>query len=160
MDLSPREKASRQVEWVQRDRAAAGLAWGWAAFGAKATAGRETCFPGGSDSKESACNAGDAGSIPGLERSPGEGNGNPMDRGAVGSQSRTQLSDWHFHFLSECIEARKAEMYLLCCKFSIKSHCKKTDTRNFICEFWKINFLISKFKPFCFQKSGINVGLK
>ena len=46
--------------------------------------------------KESAYNAGgmgDAGSIPGLERSPGEGNGNPMDRGAVGSQSRTQLSD-------------------------------------------------------------------
>ena len=33
-------------------------------------------FPGGSDSKESACNAGDAGLIPGLGRSPGEGNGN------------------------------------------------------------------------------------
>ena len=48
-------------------------------------------FPGGSDSKESAGNAGDPGSIPGLGRSPGEGNGNPlqhsflensMDRGA------------------------------------------------------------------------------
>ena len=45
----------------------------------------------GSDSKESACNAGDLGSVFGLERSPGEGNGNllqnsclenPMDRGA------------------------------------------------------------------------------
>ena len=35
-------------------------------------------FPGGSDSKESACNAGDLGSIPGLGRSPGEGNGNPL----------------------------------------------------------------------------------
>ena len=33
-------------------------------------------FPGGSDSKESACNAGDQGFIPGLGRSPGEGNGN------------------------------------------------------------------------------------
>jgi len=31
-------------------------------------------FPGGSDSKESALNAGDLGSIPGLGRSPGEGN--------------------------------------------------------------------------------------
>ena len=31
-------------------------------------------FPGGLDSKESACNAGDLGSIPGLGRSPGEGN--------------------------------------------------------------------------------------
>ena len=48
-------------------------------------------FPGGSDGKESACNAGDQGLIPGSGRSPGEGNGNslqysclgnPMDRGA------------------------------------------------------------------------------
>ena len=48
-------------------------------------------FPGGSDSKESACNAGDLGLIPGSGRFPGEGNGNPlqysclensMDRGA------------------------------------------------------------------------------
>ena len=35
-------------------------------------------FPCGSDGKESACNAGDPGLIPGLERSPGEGNGNPL----------------------------------------------------------------------------------
>ena len=34
--------------------------------------------PGGSTGKESACNAGDLGSIPGLRRSPGEGNGNPL----------------------------------------------------------------------------------
>ena len=48
-------------------------------------------FTGGSDGKESACNAGDLGSIPGSGRSPGEWNGyplqyscleNPMDRGA------------------------------------------------------------------------------
>ena len=48
-------------------------------------------LPGGSDSKESACNAGDLGSIIGLGRPPGEGKGNPfqysfleksMDRGA------------------------------------------------------------------------------
>ena len=35
-------------------------------------------FPGDSDSKESACNAGDLGSIWGLRRSSGEGNGNPV----------------------------------------------------------------------------------
>ena len=35
-------------------------------------------FPGGSEGKASACNAGDLGSIPGLGRSPGEGNGNPL----------------------------------------------------------------------------------
>jgi len=35
-------------------------------------------FPGGSDSKESACNAGDRGTIPELGRSPEEGNGYPL----------------------------------------------------------------------------------
>ena len=65
-------------------------------------------FPGVSDGKESACNAGDPGSIPRLGRYPGEGNGNslqysclenPVDRGAWWAKvhgvtkSRTQLSD-------------------------------------------------------------------
>ena len=54
-------------------------------------------FPGGSDGKESACNMGDPGLIPGLGRSPGEGNGNSlqysclensMDRGACRLQSK------------------------------------------------------------------------
>ena len=35
-------------------------------------------FPGGSVAKGSACNAGNLGSIPGLGKSPGEGNGNPL----------------------------------------------------------------------------------
>ena len=35
-------------------------------------------FPGGSDGKESTCNAGDLGSIPGLGRSPGGGHGYPL----------------------------------------------------------------------------------
>ena len=35
-------------------------------------------FSGGSDSKESACNAGDPDSVPGLGRLPGEGHGNPL----------------------------------------------------------------------------------
>ena len=70
----------------------------------------ENSFPGGSDGKESACNAGDLSSIPGSGRSPGEGNGNPlqysclenpMDRGAWQSlvtKSQAQLSDSHFDF--------------------------------------------------------------
>ena len=37
-----------------------------------------TIFPCGSDGNKSACNAGDPGSIPGLGRSLGEGNGNPL----------------------------------------------------------------------------------
>ena len=67
-------------------------------------------FPGGSDSKEFACNAGDLGSIPDLGRSPGEGNDGPlqyshlenyMDRGAWRAtvhgvaKSQTRLSDSH-----------------------------------------------------------------
>ena len=70
-------------------------------------------FPGGSDDKASACNVGDPGSIPGLGRSPGEGNGNPLqysclenptDGGAWQAtahgvaKSRTRLSDFTFHF--------------------------------------------------------------
>ena len=38
----------------------------------------ESGFPGGSDGKESALNMGDLGLIPGWGRSPGEGNGNPL----------------------------------------------------------------------------------
>ena len=38
----------------------------------------EMGFPGGSDRKESVCNEGDLGSIPGLGRSPGEGKGYPL----------------------------------------------------------------------------------
>ena len=68
-------------------------------------------FPGISDGKECAWNAGDLGSIPGLGRSPGEGNGNPlqysclvnsMNRGTWRptvhgiTKSRTQLSDTFF----------------------------------------------------------------
>ena len=40
-------------------------------------------IPGGSDSKASASNAGDLGSIPGSGRSPGEGNGNPLQHSCL-----------------------------------------------------------------------------
>ena len=40
-------------------------------------------FPGGSEVKVSACNAGDPGSIPGSGRSPGEGNGNPLQNSCL-----------------------------------------------------------------------------
>ena len=68
---------------------------------------------GGSEVKASACNVGDLGSVPGLGRSPGEGNGNPlqysclenpMDRGTWQApvhrvaKSQTQLSNFIFTF--------------------------------------------------------------
>ena len=73
----------------------------------------ELYMNGGSEVKVSACNAGDLGSIPGLGRSPGEGNGNPLqysclenplDRGAWWAtdhgvaKSWTRLSDFTFTF--------------------------------------------------------------
>ena len=72
-------------------------------------------FPGSSDGKESACNAVDQGSIPGLGGSPGEGNGYPLqyscleyprDGGAWKAavhgvaKSQTRLSDFTFHFVA------------------------------------------------------------
>ena len=75
--------------------------------------GKIVLSPGGSEVKASACNAGDLGSIPGLGRSPGEGNGNPLQYSCLENpmdrevrwatvygvaKSRTQLSDFTFTF--------------------------------------------------------------
>ena len=67
-------------------------------------------LPGGSDGKESACNAGDLGSIPGLGRSSGEGKGYPLQYSSLENsmnyifhgvaKNQTRLSDFHFHFES------------------------------------------------------------
>ena len=77
----------------------------------------------GSDGKESACNVGNLGSIPGSGRSPGERNGNPLQYTcwkiswteeparlqSMGSQSRTWLSDFTFTFPTQ-----GSNSYLLC----------------------------------------------
>ena len=70
-------------------------------------------FPGGSAGKESACNAGDLGSIPGLRRSPEEGNSYPlqysglensMDSTVHGvAKSWTQMSDFCFMYHNKSI---------------------------------------------------------
>ena len=76
-----------------------------------------TDFPGGSDGKASVYNVGDPGSIPESGRSPGEGNGNPLqysrlknsiDRGAWwatvpwGCKESDTTERLHFHFQLEC----------------------------------------------------------
>ena len=58
---------------------------------------KQTCdtlspFPGGTDSKESACNAGEPGLIPWLERSPGKGNGYPLYYSCV--ENSTAIGAW------------------------------------------------------------------
>ena len=80
-------------------------------------------FLGDPDSKESTCNVEDLGSLPGLGRSPGEGNGNPlqysclensMDRGAWWAivhgvvKSRTRLSNFTFTFHFHALEKEMA----------------------------------------------------
>ena len=66
-------------------------------------------FPDSSVGKESACNAGDPGSIPGLGRSAGKGKGYPLQYSGLrnsincivhgAAKSQTQLSDFHFHLI-------------------------------------------------------------
>ena len=67
-------------------------------------------FPYGSADKESACNVGDLGSIPGLGRSPGEGNGYPLQCTGLENSvdcivhgvAKSRLSDFHFDLIGSC----------------------------------------------------------
>ena len=84
-------------------------------------------FPGGSDSKASVYNAGDLGLLPGLGRSPGEGDGNPlqysclenpMDGGVWWATDHgvakdwTQLSDFTFTFFHFACEPKHVRIVL------------------------------------------------
>ena len=96
-------------------------------------------FPGGSDGKAPVRNMGDLGSIPGLGRSPGEGNcttiqypclENPMDGGAWWAivhgvtKSQTQLRDITFTFIFHCTDTQhfiylSVDGYLNCFHFLV-----------------------------------------
>ena len=66
-------------------------------------------FPGGSAGKETTCNAGDLGSVPGLGRSPGEGKGYPLQYSGLENsmdcivhgvaKSQTRLNDFYLAML-------------------------------------------------------------
>ena len=86
-------------------------------------------FPGSSDGKVSACNVGNLGSIPGSGRSPGEGNGNPLQYPCLENpvdggtwqatvhrvaKSRTRLSNFTFTFH---FQRHIFEYYLFCILF-------------------------------------------
>ena len=78
-------------------------------------------FPCASAGEESACNAGDLGSIPGLRRSPGEGNGFPLQYPGLDNsvdciirwvtKNRTRLSDFHF-FKTKIVTTRDTYLVL------------------------------------------------
>ena len=82
-------------------------------------------FPCGSAGKESACNAGDLGLIPGLGRFPGEGKGYPFQSSGLENstnsivhgvtKSWTRLSDFHFNFLvSVKLSSRSLHTFTFC----------------------------------------------
>ena len=101
-------------------------------------------FPGGSEVKVSACNVGDPGSIPGLGRSPGEGNGNPlqysclenpMEGGAWQAtvhgvaKSQTRLS----YFTLTFFRTKQQQQYLPNITYEFSAY-------EFLCAFLKFNF--------------------
>ena len=122
----------------------------------------EKGFPGHSQGKDSACNEGDPGLIPGLRRSPGEGNGNPLQYsclekshgqrslvGSMGSQSLKQPSSFHFFFFFHLMEGRCAVEYQassvrMCSKALIKG------TEAFHgCHGYHLSFLLSQSTSPC-----------
>ena len=116
-------------------------------------------FPGGSDSKESASNAGDLGSIPGLGRYTGEGNGNPlqcsclensMDRGAWQTMGLQRVRyDWAtntFTFTSHL------ELHLSCWLPFVACHEFISVTEICIFFFFLTKTLSSFFFPFAWGK--------
>ena len=127
-------------------------------------------FPGGSGGKASAYNAGDLGSIPGSGRSPGEGNGNPlqysclenpMDRGAWWAtvrgvaKSRTRLSDFTYLFKSMvfCYSSLNGLKLTSKCRETLKNFClarKKSKRTGVGC-----HFLLQGI----FLTQGLNPGL-
>ena len=113
-------------------------------------------FPGGSAGKESACNAGDPGLIPGSERCPGEGNGYPlqysypensMDRAAwwaavLGvTESRTWLSDQHTHTHTRELHGHN------CYSWKMSSQTKEWKPRETINHPLLLELSISRFWP-------------
>ena len=77
----PRSWEERQVclPTICMNTCMTGMCYTWTSYCYKALMG----FPDGLDSKESACNARDLGLIPGLGRSPGEGNGYPLQHSCL-----------------------------------------------------------------------------
>ena len=81
-------------------------------------------FPCGSAGKESACNAEDLGSIPGLGKCPGEGKGYPLWYSGLENsmdcivhevaKSWTQLSDFHFQLTDNLLKSENHYFYLTC----------------------------------------------
>ena len=78
---------------------------------------RRVGFPRGSAGKESTCNAGDLGLIPGLGRSPGEGKGYPVQYSGLENSKVTDMTkrlalSLHFHFLQGIFPTQRLNLHL------------------------------------------------
>ena len=116
------------------------------------------CCPDSSVGKESACNAGDTGSVPGLVRSTGEGIGYPlqysglensMDYIGIGvAKSQTQLSNFPFHHhFNLWMNVKKTCFFALCLTFqssAIKTHSCSTICQDLklLMSFWGVSQLV------------------
>ena len=118
-------------------------------------------FPGGSEVKASACNAGDLGSIPGLGNSPGEGNGNPllyscpenpMDGGAWWATVHGVAKSWirlsafaiHYRHLmfgrgGKNLQWIKDNLFNNRCWENWSTMCKRMKVEHFLTPYTKIN---------------------
>ena len=118
-------------------------------------------FPGGSDTKESTCNAGDPSLIPGWGRSPAEGNVNPlqysclensMDRGAWWNaahgvtKNRIQLSDeltpslFSFSHVFISLNSCHMEWFIFALKIEIHTH---THTHTYSVHLYDIRLIVA-----------------
>ena len=98
-------------------------------------------FPCGSAGKESACNAGDLGLIPGLGRSPGEGKGYPLQYSCLEysidcmvhgvEKNRTRLSNFHFHFPLDkgALNGRSPAALSMCTRYTDSTQKASAKTR-------------------------------
>ena len=99
-------------------------------------------FPGGSEVKASACNVGDLGSIPGLGRSPGEGDGNPLQYSCLENpmaggawwatvhgvaKSRTRLSNFASFLSFTFIEYIPSEVSVQFSRSVVSNLCDRMD---------------------------------
>ena len=121
-------------------------------------------FPGGSVGEESACNAGHLGSIPGSGRSPGEGNGYPVqysclenstDRGTWWTTAHgvariwTGLSNPHFHFLTSMTVYKNFQ--------SIALTFKNFLFQNLLTILFSLNWSLHSVKHSCFKCKNLGV---
>ena len=112
-----------------------------------------SAFPGGSDGKESSGNVGDLGSIPGLGRSPGEGNVYPLQYSGLGNSmdyiSKRFGHDWVTFTSLFMLILIKLCLYFICLYYI--SHTNSL---------WKINFEKNrKFKRGNVHQGIINISL-